>query len=87
MKLELDTTNKTIKINEEVNLKEFIKVIDKLLPNKIWYDYTLFTNVVINWSNPVTIINPIRPVYPWIEYNNPVNPYEITCGTYCIDIN
>jgi hypothetical protein len=33
MKLQLDTTNKTIKIEELVNLGELTEMLEKILPN------------------------------------------------------
>ncbi len=55
MKIQLDTENKTIKLESTVSLKEFMDVIKKLLPND-WQKFSLETNVVINnCSDTITI--------------------------------
>ena len=66
MKIQIDDTEKTIKIEGNVNLGEFIDKITKLLPE--WKEYTLETNTIINnWSSPIIIrdyinTNPWRPI-------------------------
>lgn len=71
MKIQLDTTNKTVKIEDDVKVKDLIKVLKKLLPDD-WEDFELQTNVTINnWNAPVYIEKyPSYPRYPW---------YEVTC--------
>ena len=63
MKIQLDTKNKTIKVEESVNLGEFIDFIKKILPDKVWREYKLETSSVINWSSPI-IIEPYKPYKP-----------------------
>ncbi len=54
MKLQINDTAKTIKIEGEVNLGEFIEKISKLIPE--WKEYTLLTNTIINnWSTPIMV--------------------------------
>lgn len=75
MKIQLDTTLKTIKVEESVKLSKLIETLKKLLPNNEWKDFTLETNTVISyWSNPIIIkeypVYPQRPYWqPW--YNQP----------------
>jgi hypothetical protein len=69
MKLVLDTTNKTIKIEEPVNLGELIDTLNKLLPSTEWREFKLETNTQI--IQPY--INPWIP-YPWYT--------PIPCITY-----
>ena len=69
MKLQLDTTAKTVKIENDIKVSALIKTLKGLLP-KDWKDFTLQTNVTINnWSNPIYIerwVNPpVQPTYPW----------------------
>ena len=74
MKIQLDTSSKTIKLESDVNLNDFYNMLKKLLPNNEWKKFKLQTNVTINnWSNPI-IIEKHQPYYPW-WYNNGV--------TYC----
>jgi len=85
MKIQLDTVNKTIKIEDDVELKELIKVLEKLLPKGLWKEYTLEANTVIqNWSQPI-IIEKRTPYYPtpiWFSVNKTdPHKYETTCQT------
>lgn len=75
MKIQLDTTNKTIKIEENVLLSKLMDTLNSLLPNKEWKKYTLETNTVIShWVNPYIIERikevPVypKPDYPWMPY-------------------
>lgn len=72
MKLQLDTTNKTIKIEEQVNLKELFELLENILPNGVWKEFKLECNTTIQWTNPITIY-PYRPyIGPWWETNPPL---------------
>lgn len=67
MKIQLDTTNKTIKLEENVKLTKLMELVKKILPNNEWKEFTLETNTTITyWSNPVIIKE--YPTYPtWEE--------------------
>lgn len=41
MILNIDTENKTIGINESVNLKDLFDVLQELFPENKWHDYSL----------------------------------------------
>lgn len=48
--------NKTVKVEQQVNFKELVDLLEKILPNKEWQKFSLETNVVINnWSSPIII--------------------------------
>ena len=55
MKLQLDTTNKTIKVEEVVTLGAFTDLLEMLLPDGKWKEFKLETQTIINWSNPIVI--------------------------------
>lgn len=79
MKLQIDTENKTIKLDHSVNLEEFFDKVDALFPEDEWRDYTLETDVAFPWTNPIVIRDLQPPVYPhpypwWIN-----DPTYITC--------
>jgi hypothetical protein len=83
MKIQLDTTNKTIKVESNILLGEFIDKIKTILPKREWRRFTLIPDVIISdWINPIFIpwSIPVVPVYP---YTTPVYPYYpwITCET------
>lgn len=67
MKLQLDTTNKTIKVEENVKISDLLKLLKKLLPGE-YENFTLETHTTISyWSNPVIIREPYYEPYkyPW----------------------
>src|SRR3990167_9476221 len=72
MKIQLDTTNKTVKIEENIKVSKLIATLKKLLPED-WKDFTLETHTTINnWSSPYIIREypaypnyPNYPNYPW----------------------
>jgi hypothetical protein len=65
MKIQLDTENKTIKLESKVKLSKLIETLKKLLPNNEWKSFELETNTVIhNWGSPV-VIQRTYPVYPY----------------------
>lgn len=100
MKLQLDTTNKTIKIEERINLKELFEVLSKLLPNNEWKEFDLETSTtIIGWHDPVVVPYPI-PVNPaqnpWSQPWYYMAAYDGTKtgispilkeGTYCIEFD
>ena len=76
MKLNIDTENKTITINETVNLKELNDTIKKLLPNE-WKEYDL----IVEHKYTTAPYQPldIHKTYPWVKpYDQPWNPDGIT---------
>jgi hypothetical protein len=71
MKFKIDTENKTITINEAVNLKELFDIIKSMFPED-WKEYNLIVE-----TNFITTPLDIKP-YPWNEPHpwQPVVPYE-----------
>ena len=61
MKLQIDTTAKTIKVEGSVKFDDLIKVLNKLLP-KEWRSYSLESeHSFIYWADPI----PYYPYRPW----------------------
>lgn len=82
MKIQLDTINKTIKIEESIKLSDLVKELDALLPNRIWYEFKLEVGVITYWGTyPRYIVNPCIPLdpYPWYQ------PKLVECGTSSSD--
>lgn len=80
MRIQLDTTKKTIKVDEDVKLSKFMTVVKRLLPNGEWMDFTLETNTTIqHWSQPI-VYKFYEPTwtYPW--YGGPYWYNSGTCG-------
>lgn len=67
MNIQIDTNNKTIKLQEAVNLGEFREILLKLFPNDEWKEYKLETNTIINnWTNPIIVERHIyKDYFPW----------------------
>jgi len=72
MKLQIDTENKTIKVEQNVLFSDLLKVLNKLLP-KEWKNYTLETNSTWYWYNPI----PYYPSRPWTIGE----PFYTTCDS------
>jgi len=92
MKLQLDTDNKIIKIEDKVNLGAFVEILEKLLPYDKWREFSLETNVTITWTTPPIVVDLYQPwvVQPWFTYGDKTGtvgePYTLTGGTYNIEI-
>jgi len=98
VKIKIDTDNKTISVEKDINLGRFIEALDKLFPNQQWKEFTLETGIEIKWSNPIVIEKIIpyhEPYYPWwtgpiITYGteHTTNPYTVhyNSGIYCVDV-
>lgn len=64
MKMQIDTTAKTIKIEGDVKLSVLFDHLQKFFPGGEWEDYDLQTNTVINnWASPIIINKP----YPIVD--------------------
>ena len=71
MKIQLDTENKTITIEEDIKLHDFHEQINTLLPGGLWREFTLKVGKIKKWKNPI-VVNPPNTTQPW----NPVQPNE-----------
>lgn len=99
MKLQIDTTSKTIKIENDIKISVLITNLKKMFPNNEWKNFTLVTNTIIdNWSSP-TIVRIIRedprpyyPSYPWYAYSsneiltNYEGNYQLNSGVYNVEL-
>lgn len=92
MKIQLDTENKTIKIEGDVLISELIKTLDKLFPKKEYKDYTLITQTVIErWSDPIIIPKLVPHPVPMYPPANPWQPWIVWCQSdndnknYCVN--
>lgn len=71
MKVQLDTINKTITIEEDVNLHDFYEQINAILPDGKWREFTLKVGKIVEWRQPITITPDTTPINP---YTNPYDP-------------
>jgi len=80
MRIQLDTTKKTITIEENVNLHDLYEELNSLLPGGLWREFTLKVEKIREWNNPITVtpttpINPFAPLEPNPSpYTNPYPP-------------
>jgi len=80
MKIQLDTTNKTITIEEDINLNDFMEKINILLPGGEWREFTLKMTKITEWRDPIVVPNTApttTPTFPnpW-ETPNPWTPNQ-----------
>ncbi len=64
MRLQIDTTQKTIKVEGKVNLLDLVETLERMLPDGVWKTFSLETDVQIIWSEPIKLV-PSWPYYPW----------------------
>jgi len=79
MKIQIDTTNKTISFGEDINLSELFETIQRLLPDN-WKEYKLLSiNVTINHKTIIEKKNYINPwkVYPPYSPTVPYSPFDV----------
>jgi hypothetical protein len=92
MKIQLDTTNKTIKVEDNVKFSELIKVLEKILPKGEWKEFILETNVTITyWHEPIYIWtspradNTNRDPYPYPWYVRDTSATYLANNTNQVD--
>lgn len=85
MKIQLDTENKTITIEESVLLHDFFEQINGILPGGVWREYTLQVTKITEWRDPITV--PHSPstrdpfINPWTTPGLPtVDPWTTPIG-------
>lgn len=77
MKIQIDTTEKIIKIEEKVNINDLMEMIKKLLPNDEWKNYSIEVITIQNWNNPYYIKDWCYPTYSPNPYSP---PFYMSCG-------
>lgn len=93
MKIQLDTSAKTIKLESNEKLSDLIDTLEKLLPG-LWKEFTIETNVTINnWNYPI-IYKQSEPYWykqPWFVqcvYNTTLNTCDnLTDGGNSVQLN
>ena len=58
MKIQIDTTEKVIRIEEKVNLMELFNQVQTLLPGGKWEEYDLEVTTTQNGVYPIVIQDP-----------------------------
>jgi hypothetical protein len=71
MKIQIDTTAKTIKLDEFVIMNDLIIELEKLFPNQEWKEYQLIHDYTFIPAPIIIKEYPIYPTYP----NLPLQPY------------
>ena len=88
MKLQINSTEKIIRLEEQVNLGELFTFLEEILPDFKWREYSIEGNVVYNVSNPI-VVNPVTPyapivpIYPNVPYSPTVPNPNYPWVTYC----
>lgn len=99
MKIQLDTVNKTIKLESAEKMEKIVETLKKLFPNGEWKEFTLETNTtIVNWNRPVIIERNIHPApyisdYPWYHSGDILckagsqssTSYSLNAGTYNVE--
>jgi hypothetical protein len=84
MRISIDTISKTIEVEQDVKLKDLIKNLKSMFPNREWEEFSLKTTTTIqNWSYPIyypTYIEP-TPQKQWWDYPYYCRMDSVTAGT------
>lgn len=83
MKLQINTSEKLIRLEESVKLGELFTQLEELLPDMKWREYTLEIGVIHNITVtplPFERYTPKIPEigFPWITYQVDTNKSNIT---------
>jgi hypothetical protein len=79
MRIEIDTTEKSIKMLENIKLDELMELAQRLYPND-WREFKLIPHTEIrrDWTQPYITPAPYYEEHPWITSPNTypsTNPY------------
>ena len=80
MKIQIDTTLKTVTVEQDVVISELIDNLKKLLPND-WKEYKLQSQSVIVWRNPIQY----QPFWQYIPPPHHPYPFTTICGALNTD--
>ena len=80
MRININSTEKIIRLEEQVNLGELFTFLEEILPDLKWREYSIEGNVVYNVSNPI-VVNPNYLTPPFSPYTP--NPVTHPWVTYC----
>lgn len=64
MKIQIDTNQKTVTVEDSINFKELFETLEKLFPDKEWEKYSLKSQVIQNWNYPIVIERERRHFWP-----------------------
>lgn len=82
MKIQLDTVNKTITIEEDVNLHDFYEQINAILPDGKWREFTLKVGKIVEWREPLQPLPNTYPYDPQIWYTTNTGDVELNKGVF-----
>jgi len=102
MKIQIDTTEKVIRVEEKVNLGTLYNYLRKFFPNNEWKKYSIDAHTTIQWAPyypyvPIYVERPYNPYVPWITWYGGVTAiidgegtttkrFEINSGVYNVEI-
>lgn len=67
MKLQVNTEEKTIVLEESIELDKLFETVKKLFPENEWKKYKLEPKIIQSWNNPIVIDR--FPTYPLPWWN------------------
>jgi len=90
VRIQLDTKNAIIVIEESTNLGELVEILKRLLPNGKWKDFRLEVKKEINLVLEPVIVeylyNPkIWGTFPWITYGTNSSNLDGKVTNYCLN--
>jgi len=102
MKIQIDTTEKVIRVEEKVNLGTLYNYLRKFFPNNEWKKYSIDAHTTIQWAPYYTYVpiyeeRPYNPYVPWITWygadvvalgddGSTARQFEFNSGVYNVEI-
>lgn len=77
MKLQIDTSLKTIKVEHLTNFGDLITALAGMFPDGQWREYSLDPGIIINWKDPYVIKTPAsnpHQQFPFQPFQPSVQP-------------
>lgn len=65
MKIQINTHDKIVRIEEPTSLKELFHYLNKFFPKDSWKEFTLETNIINNYNIPPYLPPSYQP-YPYL---------------------
>ena len=78
MKLQIDFDNKTIKLEEKVNLGELFNQLEEILPDLKWREFELEMGSITNHLNLSTIAYDLKGDPKFLELDDEMYNIDVT---------
>jgi len=83
MKLQIDTTEKAIRLLDSVPMGELVDILKKLLPDKAWREFSIQYAGEVHWKDVIYVpLTYPQPIYPWYTTSGELGTVSGAVETY-----